>query len=132
MEWYSIISSIVTVILGGGWFIYYRANKIKANGEAMQAEAEGWAKQQEVYHNTIDELKATCEYIATDRNLLRDENTKLREENTTLRNKINEMEDQMLEMRKEISRLGRRIEAISREERFNSKRQHVDGNIKKG
>ena len=117
MDLYNVITTVITLITGGGWFIYYRANKRKANGEAIQAEADGWAKQQEVYHNTIDELKTTCEYIANDRNLLREENTRLREENVTLRKKINDMEDQILDMKKELSRLGRRVEAIYKEEK---------------
>ena len=38
MDIYSIINTIVTIFLGGGWFIYYKANKKKANGEATTAE----------------------------------------------------------------------------------------------
>lgn len=29
MDIYSIINTIVTIVLGGGWFIYYKANKKK-------------------------------------------------------------------------------------------------------
>lgn len=126
METYSIISTVISIIMGGGWFIYYGANKRKANGEATQSEADGWARQQEVYHNTIEELKSTCEYIANDRNVLRDENDKLRKENNLLRDKINEMEEQLFEMKKEVSRLGRRIEALSEK----SKEKKHDGDDK--
>ena len=66
MEWYTIISSIVTIILGGGWFVYYRANKMKAYGEA-------WESQQRVYQNTIADLEKSCEFIRNDRDLLRKE-----------------------------------------------------------
>lgn len=114
MELYSIISTIITLFLGGGWFIHYRENKIKAKGEASQAEAEGWLKQQEAYHNTIDELTSHCEFIKQDRNLLREENVKLRKENNALREKINTLEEQIFDMKKEISRLGRRVEGLSK------------------
>ena len=137
MDLYNIISTALTLFRGGGWFVYYRANKRKANGEATVAEAEGWLKQQEAYHNTIAELKTTCEYIANDRNLLREENSKLREENNALRDKINDMDNQIFELKKEVSRLGRRLEALStieREERKKKSAQHkkkpTDGNAK--
>lgn len=126
METYSIISTIITIILGGGWFIHYRANKRKAFGEATQAEAEGWKAQQNVYQATIADLKESCDYIKQDRNLLREENTKLREENNALRDKINMLETQVFELKKEISRLGRRVEALS--EKTNNKRRREDGN----
>ena len=113
MEIYGIITTVLTIVLGGGWFIFYKANKRKANGEATQSEADGWRKQQEVYHNTIDELKASCEYIANDRNVLRDENTQLRKENTELRQTVIKLQNMVLELKSEVSRLGRRVEAIS-------------------
>lgn len=122
MDIYGIITTALTLFFGGGWFIYYKANKRIKEGEATQSEAEGWLKQQEAYHNTIDELTNHCEFIKQDRNLLREENTKLREENATLREKIQNMEDQILEMKKEISRLGRRLEAITKEEKQQKKR----------
>lgn len=122
MDIYGIITTALTLFFGGGWFIYYKANKRIKEGEAAQSEAEGWLKQQEAYHNTIDELTNHCEFIKQDRNLLREENTKLREENVLLRQKIQNMEDQMLEMKKEISRLGRRLEALSKDGREQRKK----------
>lgn len=111
MDLYSIITTSLTIISSGGWFIYYNANKKKANGEAIQAEADGWAKQQDVYQQTIEDLKASCEFIQKDRNLLREENVKLRQENNDLRCKLNEMENKIMSLQREVSRLGRRIEA---------------------
>lgn len=126
-EIYSIISTVITIVLGGGWFVYYRANKRKADGEATQSEADGWAKQQQVYQNTIKDLTESCEYIKQDRNLLREENTQLRKENNEYRMKINELEKTIFEMRKELSRQGRMIQAIN-EEKKNNKKKKDDGN----
>ena len=36
MEIYSIINTFVTLFLGGGWFLHWRASRRKANGEAKQ------------------------------------------------------------------------------------------------
>lgn len=114
-ELYNIISTAVSVILGGGWFIHYRANKRKANGEATQSEADGWAKQQEVYQRTIADLEKSCEFIRNDRDELRKENSELKVENRELKNKVNELENLIYDLRKEVSRLGRRVEALSKE-----------------
>lgn len=116
MEWYTIISSIVTIILGGGWFVYYRANKMKAYGEA-------WESQQRVYQNTIADLEKSCEFIRNDRDLLRKENEELRKENKELRDKINHLESVILEIRKDMARQGRRIESLSNRTKKEDKQQ---------
>lgn len=116
MEWYTIVSSIVTIILGGGWFVYYRANKMKAYGEA-------WESQQHVYQNTIADLEKSCEFIRNDRDLLRKENEELRKENKELRDKINQLENVILEIRKDMARQGRRIESLSNRTKKENKQQ---------
>lgn len=118
---YSIINTIITIILGGGWFIYYKANKKKAIGEATVAEAEGWIKQQEAYHNSIEEWRNTCEFIRKDRDELRMENEELRKENKELRKRICELEDKILGMQKDIARNGRRIEALVKKDKNRKK-----------
>ena len=110
MDIYSIINTIVTIFLGGGWFIYYRANKKKAEGEAVQSEASGWEAQQHVYQHTIEDLEKSCEFIRKDRDLLRKENKELRK-------RIGELEDKILELQKDIARNGRRIEALVNKEK---------------
>ena len=127
IEIYSIISTILSLIFGGGWFVYYKANKKKANGEATQAEAEGWKAQQEVYQSTIADLKESCEYIRNDRNLLREENRKLREENNILREKINEMEASIFDLQNQVARQGRKLEAM-----YNERKGKKDANTKEG
>lgn len=122
MDLYNYISMILNLVLGGGWFVYYKSNKKIKEGEATQSQAEGWIKQQQAYHNTIDELKATCEFIANDRNLLREENTKLRKENDELRETIGDMQNTIMDLKKSVSRLGRRIEALTKEEKTTAKK----------
>lgn len=104
--------AIATLVMGGGWIFTYRAYRRKNEGEATQAEADGWAKQQDVYQQTIEDLKQSCEYIRGDRNLLREENNKLREENNHLREKYNELEQQIIDLRNAIARQGRKLEIV--------------------
>ena len=104
--------ALATLVLGTGWLFTYRAFKRKANGEATQVEADGWAKQQEVYQRTIGDLEKSCEFIRNDRDLLRKENEELRKENMELRKRISELEDKILYLQKDVARNGRRIEAL--------------------
>lgn len=119
---YEIISTVLTLFFGGGWFVYYKANKKIKEGEATQSEAEGWAKQQQVYQTTIEDQQKFYEHLKADFNVVVEENSKLREENSQYREKINEMESLIFELKKEVSRLGRRVEALSKEEREQKKR----------
>lgn len=100
------ILAIVTLLTGGGWFIYYRANKMKAYADA-------WESQQHVYQNTISDLEKSCEFIRNDRDLLRKENEELRKENKELREKVRELESMIIDIRRDMARQGRRIEALS-------------------
>lgn len=101
-----------TLVLGTGWIFTYRAYKRKNEGEATQAEAEGWKAQQDVYQQTIEDLNKVCEKIRKDRDFLMEENIKLREENRKLRERYNELEDQIIDLRKDIARQGRKIESL--------------------
>ena len=112
MDIYSIINTIITILLGGGWFIYYKANKKKANGEATTAEANGWEAQQHVYQHTIEDLEKSCDFIRQDRDLLRKENEELRKENRELRKEVGDLKAQQEDMKRDIARMGRRIEAL--------------------
>ena len=119
---YNIINTIVTVFVGGGWFIYYKSNKKKAEGEATSAEASGWEAQQKVYQHTIEDLEKSCDFIRKDRDLLRKENEELHKENMELHKRIGTLEDKILDMQKEIARNGRRIEAlVNKEKKKNEK-----------
>lgn len=121
MDIYSIINTIVTILLGGGWFIYYKANKKKANGEATTAEANGWEAQQHVYQHTIEDLEKSCDFIRNDRDLLRKENEELRKENRELRKEVGDLKSQLEDMKRDIARMGRRIEALVNKEKKQKK-----------
>ena len=106
MGWMEFALAIATLVFGGGWFVYYRANKMKAYGEA-------WESQQRVYQNTIADLEKSCEFIRNDRDLLRKENEELRKENRELRDKIKHLEGLILDIRRDMARQGRRIESLT-------------------
>jgi hypothetical protein len=106
MDIYSIINTIVTIILGGGWFIYYKANKRKADGEATQSEAEGWKAMQDLYQQTIADFKSYSEDMRTERTVLKKENSEMQE-------KYKRLDEEIIQLRRLLSRQGRKIDAMS-------------------
>lgn len=117
MDIYSIVNTIVTLFLGGGWFIYYRANKRKANGEASQAEAEAFKSMQDAYQQMHEDVLNRLKEVCDERDHYKDERDEERKANIELRKKYNELDERMtnldLQYKRDISRLGRRIDVLS-------------------
>lgn len=117
MEIYNIINTLVTVFLGGGWFLHWRASRRKANGEAKQTEAQANKEAQEYYNTTLADVNRTLNEVRAERDHYKDERNELRKENHDMRTKYIEIEEKMtkidLNYKRDISRLGRRIDVLS-------------------
>lgn len=117
MEIYNIINTLVTVFLGGGWFLHWRASRRKANGEAKQTEAQANKEAQEYYNTTLADVNRTLNEVREERDHYKDERNELRKENHEMRTKYIEIEEKMTKMdlnyKRDISRLGRRIDVLS-------------------
>ena len=117
MEIYSIINTFVTLFLGGGWFLHWRASRRKANGEAKQTEAQANKEAQEYYNTTLADVNKTLAEVRSERDHYRDERNEERKSNHELRQKYSEIEERMNQMdlsyKRDISRLGRRIDVLS-------------------
>ena len=117
MEIYSIINTFVTLFLGGGWFLHWRASRRKANGEAKQTEAQANKEAQEYYNTTLADVNKTLEEVRVERDHYKDERNEERKINHELRQKYIEIEERMNQMdlsyKRDISRLGRRIDVLS-------------------
>lgn len=116
-EIYSIINTFITVFLGGGWFLHWRASRRKANGEAKQTEAQANKEAQEYYNTTLADVNKTLEEVRAERDHYKDERNEERKTNHELRQKYIEIEERMNKMdlsyKRDISRLGRRIDVLS-------------------
>ena len=116
-EIYSIINTFVTLFLGGGWFLHWRASRRKANGEAKQTEAQANKEAQEYYNTTLADVNKTLTEVRAERDHYRDERNEERKSNHELRQKYIEIEERMNQMdlsyKRDISRLGRRIDVLS-------------------
>ena len=117
MEIYSIINTFVTLFLGGGWFLHWRASRRKANGEAKQTEAQANKEAQEYYNTTLADVNKTLSEVRAERDHYKDERNEERKSNHELRQKNIEIEERMNQMdlsyKRDISRLGRRIDVLS-------------------
>ncbi len=117
LEIYNIINTLVTVFLGGGWFLHWRASRRKANGEAKQTEAQANKEAQEYYNTTLADVNRTLNEVRAERDHYKDERNELRKENHEMRTKYIEIEEKMTKMdlnyKRDISRLGRRIDVLS-------------------
>ena len=117
MEIYNIINTLVTVFLGGGWFLHWRASRRKANGEAKQTEAQANKEAQEYYNTTLADVNRTLNEVRAERDHYKDERNELRKENHEMRTKYIEIEEKMTKMdlnyKRDISHLGRRIDVLS-------------------
>ena len=117
MEIYNIINTLVTVFLGGGWFLHWRASRRKANGDAKQTEAQANKEAQEYYNTTLADVNRTLNEVRAERDHYKDERNELRKENHDMRTKYIEIEEKMtkidLNYKRDISRLGRRIDILS-------------------
>lgn len=116
-EIYSLINTLMTIVLGGGWFLHWRASRRKANGEAKQTEAQANKEAQEYYNTTLADVNRTLAEVRAERDHYKDERNELRKENYEMRAKYIEIEERMTQMdlnyKRDISRLGRRIDVLS-------------------
>jgi predicted nuclease with TOPRIM domain len=116
-EIYSLINTLITIFLGGGWFLHWRASRRKANGEAKQTEAQANKEAQEYYNTTLADVNRTLNEVRAERDHYKDERNELRKENHEMRTKYIEIEEKMTQMdlnyKRDISRLGRRIDVLS-------------------
>lgn len=106
MEIYSIITTVLTLIAGGGWFIFYRENKKIKAGEATSSEAKGWQDMQDLYQKTIEDFKGYSEDMRQERAVLKKENSELYE-------RYKKLDEEMIQIKRRLSRQGRKIEALS-------------------
>ena len=124
VEIYSILSTIIIAILGGGWFTHYREHKrqenAKANQEeasAKQIEADAFKSMQDAYQQMHEDVLNRLKEVCDERDHYKDERDEERKANRELRAKCVELDKRMtdldLQYKRDISRLGRRIDVLS-------------------
>lgn len=114
---YSILSTLITIVCGGGWFINWRAKKRQENAKAKQDEADAFKSMQDAYQQMHEDLLARLKEVCDERDHYKDERDEERKANRELRQKYKELDERMtkldMQYRRDISRLGRRIDVLS-------------------
>ena len=117
MEIYSTITTIASLLLGGGWFIHYRAQKRQEYAKASQAEADAFKSMQDAYQQTLQDVNNILSEVRADRDRYRDQRDKVLKDNEDMRSKYIDIETRMtsmdLQYKKDISRLSRKIDILS-------------------
>ena len=117
MEIYSIINTLITLFLGGGWFLHWRASRRKADGEAKQVEAQANQAAQDYYNKTLEDVNKTLNEVRAERDHYKEDRNALRVENDEMRKQYKKLEEQIttlgLNYKKDVARLGRRIDVLS-------------------
>ena len=99
-----IIPSLLGMLAGGGLtgLVAWRAYRRKANGEATQTEADAMKSVQDVYQQTIADLKDYNQELRMDRNHLRQDRNEIRQENEELRKRQNDIDDKVRKLEREV------------------------------
>jgi hypothetical protein len=124
MEIYSSIITLLTLILGGGWFVHYRAHKRQEEAKATQEEeiaeqqkADAFKLVQDVYQQAMTDMNNILMEVRSDRDRYHDQRDNVIKENEEMRKKYIAIEERMTAMdikyKKDISRLNRRIDVLS-------------------
>lgn len=124
MEIYSSIITLLTLILGGGWFVHYRAHKRQEDAKATQEEeiaeqqkADAFKLVQDVYQQAMTDMNNILMEVRSDRDRYHDQRDNVIKENEEMRKKYIAIEERMTAMdikyKKDISRLNRRIDVLS-------------------
>lgn len=100
-----IIKYALTLMCGGGlgWLINWKANRRKANGEAIQVEAEALKQVQDYYQQAISDQQDYITKQAELRNQLIAEYDGVRRENGELRKRQDDMDEKIRNLTEEVS-----------------------------
>lgn len=119
-EIYTLISTILTLVCGGGWFVNWRAKKRKETAEARQTELNATITEQDMYQEMLKdveehnerlrrfnaEVSEECEQL---RKRVAENDTKLREQG----NMIREQEKKLSAQENKIASLEHRLELMT-------------------
>lgn len=95
MDIYTFVTTILTLICGGGWFVNWRAKRRKESAEARQSELEATKTEQDMYQEMLADVREHND-------VLRKFNKELGEECESLRKRVMENENRIHEQDNKI------------------------------
>ena len=111
MDW---IIGLAGIVFGGGvsWLVFFRASKKKAEGEALQVGADAFKSVQDVYQQTVADLKAAYDDRMRYIQELKDDRRQLLQEREELRYRIDKTDAMVRTLQDEVSKNSRAVETL--------------------
>ena len=112
MEIYTLITTILTLICSGGWFINWKAKKRKESAEARQTELNATITEQDMYQQMLQDIEGHNERLRRYNSEISDECESLRKRVAENENKIREQDEKIREYDRKLTAQDNKIESL--------------------
>ena len=112
MEIYTVITTILTLICSGGWFINWKAKKRKESAEARQTELNATITEQDMYQQMLQDIEGHNERLRRYNSEISDECEQLRKRVAENENKIREQDEKIKEYDRKLTAQDNKIESL--------------------
>lgn len=109
---YTMISTMLTLVCGGGWFINWRAKKRKESAEARQTELNATITEQDMYQEMLKDVEDHNERLRRFNTEISEECEQLRKRVSENENKLREQDDKIREYDKKLREQENKIESL--------------------
>ena len=109
---YTLITTILTLICGGGWFVNWRAKKRKETAEARQTELNATITEQDMYQQMLQDIEGHNERLRRYNSEISDECESLRKRVAENENKIREQDEKIREYDRKLTAQDNKIESL--------------------
>ena len=109
---YTLVSTILTLTCGGGWFVNWRAKKRKEKAEARQTELNATITEQDMYQEMLKDVEDHNERLRRFNTEISEECEQLRKRVSENENKIREQGDKIREQEKKLRTQESKIESL--------------------
>ena len=109
---YTLITTILTLICGGGWFVNWRAKKRKETAEARQSELNATITEQDMYQEMLKDVEDHNERLRRFNTEISVECEQLRKRVSENENKLREQDDKIREYDKKLRQQESKIESL--------------------
>ena len=114
MEIYTIITTILTLVCSGGWFVNWKAKKRKETAEARQTELEATKTEQDMYQEMLKDVEDHNERLRRYNSEISDECEQLRKRVAENENKIREQDEKIREYDRKLTTQDNKIASLER------------------
>lgn len=109
---YTLISTILTLICGGGWFVNWRAKKRKETAEARKTELDATITEQDMYQQMLQDIEGHNERLRRYNSEISEECEQLRKRVSENENQLRKQDDKIREYDKKLREQESKIESL--------------------